>query len=197
VILATVSPHLQALFGNQMAESQSRVVELQQLGWTAVTAIVDFAYTGTIAWANRCVYHPGGESAAGGGGGARGGGLLGGAAGCRERVERDGAGRAPFGGCDRPGAAGQGAGHGWTKNSGWSEPSFLEPPVSEFVSFVASDDLEASEEVVFEAVLAWVKEDEATRKTELDRLLPLVRFPRMKEPATAMQAEPLVATKII
>jgi hypothetical protein len=33
VILATVSPHLQALFGNAMAESQSRQVELQQLEW--------------------------------------------------------------------------------------------------------------------------------------------------------------------
>jgi kelch-like protein 24/35 len=62
-----------------------------------------------------------------------------------------------------------------------AEPSFLELPVSEVASFVASDDLEASEEVVFEAVLAWVKGDEATRKTELDRLLPLVRFPLMQE----------------
>ena len=30
------------------------------------------------------------------------------------------------------------------------------------------------------------------RKVELDRLLPLVRFPLMKEPAMVMQAEPLV-----
>jgi len=55
VILATVSPHLQALFGNQMAESQSREVELQQLEWSGVKAIVDFAYTGTIALSGSTV----------------------------------------------------------------------------------------------------------------------------------------------
>jgi hypothetical protein len=44
--VATVSPHLQALFSSEMAESQSQVVELQQLGWAGVKAIVDFAYTG-------------------------------------------------------------------------------------------------------------------------------------------------------
>ena len=54
--------------------------------------------------------------------------------------------------------------------------------------------MESQEEDVFAAVLAWVKEDEAARKAELDRLLPLVRFPLMKEPAAAMMAEPLVAT---
>jgi hypothetical protein len=54
--------------------------------------------------------------------------------------------------------------------------------------------VESQEEDVFAAVLAWVKEDEAARKAELDRLLPLVRFPLMKEPAAAMMAEPLVAT---
>ena len=32
-----------------MAESQSRVVELQQLDWAGVKANVDFAYTGTVA----------------------------------------------------------------------------------------------------------------------------------------------------
>ena len=55
VILATVSPHLQALFGNPMAESQSREVELQQLEWSGVKAIVDFAYTGTIALSGSTV----------------------------------------------------------------------------------------------------------------------------------------------
>jgi hypothetical protein len=48
------------------------------------------------------VDHPGGEPAAGGGGGARGGGVLGGAARRGERVERDGAGGALFGGGDMP-----------------------------------------------------------------------------------------------
>jgi hypothetical protein len=89
----------------------------------------------------------------------------------------------------------------WDKGRDWlnenfglvaAEPSFLELPAAEVASFVASDDLEVKEEVVFEAVLAWVKADNAARKTELDRLLPLVRFPLMKEPALAMMAEPLV-----
>ena len=53
--------------------------------------------------------------------------------------------------------------------------------------------MESQEEDVFAAVLAWVKEDEAARKAELDRLLPLVRFPLMKKPAAAIMAEPLVA----
>jgi hypothetical protein len=69
----------------------------------------------------------------------------------------------------------------------------LELPVSEVATFVASDNLEVKEEDVFAAVLAWVKEDEVARKAELDRLLPLVRFPLMKAPAVAMEAEPLVA----
>jgi hypothetical protein len=74
-----------------------------------------------------------------------------------------------------------------------SEPSFLELPADDVVSFVESHDLEVEEEDVFAAVVAWVKKDEAGRKVELDRLLPLVRFPFMKEPALAMEAEPLVA----
>jgi hypothetical protein len=41
--------------------------------------------------------------------------------------------------------------------------------------------------------MAWVKGDEAVRKVELDRLLPLVRFPVMENSALAMMAEPLVA----
>jgi hypothetical protein len=58
-----------------------------------------------------------------------------------------------------------------------SEPSFLELPAVDVVSFAESDDLEVEEEDVFAAVVAWVKKDEAGRKVELDRLLPLVRFP--------------------
>ena len=80
-----------------------------------------------------------------------------------------------------------------------AEPSFLEPPVSEVASLLRRTTWRRARRWCSKPchVLAWVKEDEATRKTELDRLLPLVRFPLMKEPATAMQAEPLVATKII
>jgi hypothetical protein len=42
-------------------------------------------------------------------------------------------------------------------------------------------------------VLAWVKEDAAARKAELDRLLPLVRFPLMKDAPAAMMEEGLVS----
>jgi hypothetical protein len=41
--------------------------------------------------------------------------------------------------------------------------------------------------------VAWVKEDKAGRKKELDRLLPLVRFPLMAKAPLLMMAEPLVA----
>jgi hypothetical protein len=51
------------------------------------------------------------------------------------------------------------------------------------ISGLQSDDVESPEEDVFAAVLAWVKEDEAARKAELDRLLPLVRFPMMADSA--------------
>jgi hypothetical protein len=74
-----------------------------------------------------------------------------------------------------------------------AEPSFLELPCAEVAALVAPDSVESQEEVVFAAVLAWVKEDEVGRKIELDRLLPLVQFPLMKGPATAMMTEPLVA----
>jgi hypothetical protein len=46
---------------------------------------------------------------------------------------------------------------------------------------------------VFGVVVDWVKEDQAGRRAELARLLPLVRFPMMAAPGAAMMAEPLVA----
>jgi hypothetical protein len=58
---------------------------------------------------------------------------------------------------------------------------------------VESDELEVMEEDVFAAVMSWVKEDEAGRKEELGRLLPLVRFPMMEKAPLLMMAEPLVA----
>jgi hypothetical protein len=57
---------------------------------------------------------------------------------------------------------------------------------------VESDERESPEEEVFAAVMAWVKEDEAARKVELVRLLPLVRFPLMADAPQLMKAEPLV-----
>jgi hypothetical protein len=74
-----------------------------------------------------------------------------------------------------------------------AEPSFLELAADDVASFVESDDLDVEEEEVFQAVIGWVKEDEAGRKAELDRLLPLIRFPLMNEAALTMEAEPLVA----
>jgi hypothetical protein len=73
-----------------------------------------------------------------------------------------------------------------------AEPSFLQLPVADMVTVAESDNLESPEEGVFAAVMDWVKEDEAGRKGELARLLPLVRFPMMATPAALMMAEPLV-----
>jgi hypothetical protein len=63
---------------------------------------------------------------------------------------------------------------------------------TEVASLVESGKLEVEEEDVFAAVMAWVKEDEAGRKAELVRLLPLVRFPMMAGGATAINTEPLL-----
>jgi hypothetical protein len=56
-----------------------------------------------------------------------------------------------------------------------------------------SDELEAKEEEVFKLVMNWVKEDEAGRKAELDRLLLLVRFPLMAGAPAAIMREPPVS----
>lgn len=55
-----------------------------------------------------------------------------------------------------------------------AEPAFLQLPAAEVISLL--------EEEVFAAVMAWVKEGEVG-KGELNRLLPLVRFPMMAKPA--------------
>jgi hypothetical protein len=74
-----------------------------------------------------------------------------------------------------------------------AEPSFLALPSAEVAELVKSDDLEAKEEEVFESVIHWAKEDEVGRKAELDRLLPLVRFPLMADSSSAMMRETLVS----
>ena len=196
VILATVSPHLQALFSSEMAESQSRVVELQQLSWAGMKAIVDFAYTGTIALSGSTVVSiiqaanllqvEAVERAA-----------------VEFLVERLDAGNVlsamALGAHLSAGEIGrelEESSRAWLhKNFGLvgSEPSFLELAADDVASFVESDDLDVEEEEVFQAVIGWVKEDEAGRKAELDRLLPLIRFPLMNEAALTMEAEPLVA----
>ena len=73
-----------------------------------------------------------------------------------------------------------------------AEPSFMVLPAAEVAQLVESDELEAKEEVVFEAITNWVKEDEAGRKVELDRMLPLVWFPLMvKAPLLIMAVPPM------
>jgi hypothetical protein len=157
VILATVSPHLQALFGSDMAESKSRVVELQQLDWAGVKAIVDFAYTGTVVLSGATVVSI-----------IQAANLL--QVEAVERaavdflVERLDAGNVlsamALGEHYSAGAICRGLqeqSRAWLdKNFGLvaAEPWFLELPVSEVASFVASDNLEVKEEDVFAAVLA-------------------------------------------
>jgi hypothetical protein len=74
-----------------------------------------------------------------------------------------------------------------------AEPSFLALPAAEVAELVESEDLDAKEEEVFQSVINWVKEDEAGRKAELDRLLPLVRFPLMVGAPALMIGEPMVS----
>jgi hypothetical protein len=74
-----------------------------------------------------------------------------------------------------------------------AEPSFLELPAEGVAVLVESDDLSAPEDSVFGAVMAWVKKDEAGRKPELARLLPLIRFPPLK----ASPAEPLFKVRSV
>jgi hypothetical protein len=196
VILATVSPHLQALFGNGMAESQSRVVELQEVSWAGVKAIVDFAYTGTVALSGSTVVAI-----------IQAANLL-----QVEAVERAAVDflvqRLDAGNVLSAMALGEHLKEGnigrelWEWGQIWmevnfplvaAEPSFLALPAAEVAEILASDDVDAEEEEVFAAVMAWVKADEAGRKAELDRLLQLVRFPMMRQPAAAIMAEPLAA----
>jgi hypothetical protein len=69
----------------------------------------------------------------------------------------------------------------------------LELSGTEVAGLVEPDDVEAKEEEVFAAVIAWGKAKEAGRKAELDRLLPLVRFPLMADAPSVIMAEPLVS----
>ena len=55
VVLATVSPYLRKMFGSGMAESKSKEVELEDVPWVALKAIVDFCYTGKIVLAGSTV----------------------------------------------------------------------------------------------------------------------------------------------
>jgi hypothetical protein len=196
VVLATVSPYLRKMFGSGMAESKSKEVQLEGVPWVALQAIVDFSYTGKIVLAGSTVVAI-----------IRTANLLQVTAVEQAAVdflaERLDAGNVldamALGIHLSAGEIGRelrDRSRGWlNKNFGLAaaEPSFLALPSAEVVELVDSDDLEAEEESVFEFVMNWVKEDEAVRKLELDRLLPLVRFPMMKDGARAIMAEPLLA----
>ena len=69
----------------------------------------------------------------------------------------------------------------------------MQLPVGTLVPLVESDDVATPEVYLFAAVMAWVKENEASRMAELDRLLPQVWFPLMAKPGLLMMTEPLVA----
>ena len=196
VVLATVSPYLRKMFGSGMAESKSKEVELEDVPWVALKAIVDFCYTGKIVLAGSTVVAiiraanrlqvSAVEQAA-----------------VDFLAERLDAGNVldamALGSHLSAGEIGRDLrdrSRGWlNKNLGLivAEPAFLALPAAKVAELVESDDLEAYEESVFELVMNWVKEDEEARTPGLDRLLPLVRFPLMKEGARAIMAEPLVA----
>jgi hypothetical protein len=199
VVLAMVSKMWRAQFGRSgMAESKSNEVELEDMSFDTLKSIIDFAYTGKVAFsgstvvaiiqaANRLQVELVERAAV------------------DFLVERLDAGNVldamALGEHLSVGARGRDLrdkSRAWlNKNVGLmaAEPSFRQLPATEVASLVESDELEVEEEDVFSAVMAWVKEDEAGRKAELTRLLPLVRFPMMADGATAINAEPLVVAQ--
>ncbi|XP_066267781.1 kelch-like protein 24 [Branchiostoma lanceolatum] len=58
-------------------------------------------------------------------------------------------------------------------------PAFLSLTKDQLVTLVSSDDLNATEEVVYEAVMTWINHDTRKRKKEMRELMELVRFPFM------------------
>ncbi|XP_066274708.1 kelch-like protein 24 [Branchiostoma lanceolatum] len=58
-------------------------------------------------------------------------------------------------------------------------PEFLSMTKDQLITLISSDDLNATEEVVYEAVMAWINHDTRKRKKEMRELMELVRFPFM------------------
>jgi hypothetical protein len=197
VVLAMASKMWRAEFGRSgMAESQSKEVEVEDVSFVALKAIVNFTYTGNLELSGSTVVAiiqvlnlMQVEAV--------------------ERVEVDFlVERLDAGNVLSAMALGEHLSAGeigrelheksrdWlNKNFGLvgSEPAFMRLAVGEVISVVESDELEVPEEDVFAAVMSWVKEDEVGRQEELGRLLPLVRFTTMQEAPLLMMAEPLVA----
>ena len=192
VILAAASPHLRGLFRSDWADSR-KDVELQEVDGRALQKIVDFAYTGKIELAGSTVVAiiqaanllqvTAVEAAAvefladrldpGNCFSAMGLGLhLSESAAGRELHDRSVAYM-----CESFGPV-------------VSDPSFAAQEAEAVASLIDRDEVEAAEEEVFGAVVRWVKADEGARANDMDRLLPLVRFPLM-ESIMPLMAEPL------
>ncbi|XP_066280357.1 kelch-like protein 24 [Branchiostoma lanceolatum] len=58
-------------------------------------------------------------------------------------------------------------------------PEFLSLTKDQLVTFISSDDLNASEETVYTAVMTWINHETRKRKKEMKELMGLVRFPFM------------------
>ncbi|XP_066282614.1 kelch-like protein 24 [Branchiostoma lanceolatum] len=58
-------------------------------------------------------------------------------------------------------------------------PEFLSLTKDQLITLISSDDLNASEETVYSAVMAWIDHDNEQRKEEMRELMELVRFPFM------------------
>ncbi|XP_066265280.1 kelch-like protein 24 [Branchiostoma lanceolatum] len=58
-------------------------------------------------------------------------------------------------------------------------PAFLSLTKDQLITLVSSDDLNATEEVVYTAVMTWINHDTRMRKKEMRELMELVRFPFM------------------
>ncbi|XP_066289189.1 uncharacterized protein [Branchiostoma lanceolatum] len=58
-------------------------------------------------------------------------------------------------------------------------PEFLNLRKDQLITFLSSDDLNASEETVYTAVMTWINHDTRKRKKEMRELMELVRFPYM------------------
>jgi hypothetical protein len=199
VVLAMASKMWRAEFGwSGMAESQSKEAKVEDVSFATLKSIVDFAYTGKLELSGSSVVAI-----------IQAANLLKVVAVERAAVdflvERLDAGNIlsaiALGAHLSAGEIGRDLrdkSRAWlNKNFGLvaAESSFLKLPVTEVVAYVESDELECPEEDVFAAVMAWVKKDEAERKGELSRLLPLVRFPMMADAPLLMKAEPVVVAQ--
>ncbi|XP_066285406.1 kelch-like protein 24 [Branchiostoma lanceolatum] len=60
-------------------------------------------------------------------------------------------------------------------------PEFLDLTKDQLITLISSDDLNATEETVYTAVMKWINHDTRNRKKEMKELMALVRFPFMNK----------------